>query len=135
MTASRLQERLDMLSTFRSATVLLGTPQLEAAFKRGTKELPGWWGPQQDEGLVAGVLQHGFGNWGPMFEVGCSGTAAPFSLLLYTLPLFPSHVSLFPASLHNLSYNLLWLICFFFARWVFGRVHGCCAKRMLILLA
>jgi hypothetical protein len=21
--------------------------------------------------LVAGVLQHGFGNWGPMFEVGC----------------------------------------------------------------
>jgi hypothetical protein len=23
---------------------------------------------------VAGVLQHGFGNWGPMFEVGGGGS-------------------------------------------------------------
>jgi hypothetical protein len=68
--ASKLQERLEQLAAFRAALPLLGSPALDGAFKKGTKDLPGWWGAQQDEGLVAGVLQHGFGNWGHMFEVG-----------------------------------------------------------------
>jgi hypothetical protein len=71
--ASKLQERLEQLASFRAALPLLGSPALDGAFKKGTKDLPGWWGGQQDEGLVAGVLQHGFGNWGPMFEVGGGG--------------------------------------------------------------
>jgi hypothetical protein len=74
--ASKLQERLEQLAAFRAALPLLGSPALDGAFKRGTKDLPGWWGAQQDEGLVAGVLQRGFGNWGPLFEVGCGGVNA-----------------------------------------------------------
>ena len=54
----------------RSALELVSTGQLEAAFKKGAKDLPHWWNPQLDVGLVAGVVTHGYGNWGPMFEVG-----------------------------------------------------------------
>lgn len=71
----------------RSVTGLVGSGQLEAAFKKGAKDLPNWWTPQLDVGLVLGVVTHGYGEWGPIFEVcgSCMLCADPLMVPGYRL--------------------------------------------------
>jgi hypothetical protein len=68
--ASRLQERLEMLATFRAAQQELpDTWHIQAKSTAAAKELPPWWTSVHDAALVKAVLKHGFGNWTAMFEV------------------------------------------------------------------
>lgn len=69
-TAARLQERLELLSTLRRGVSQLRPGwEHEKLLARLHKELPPWWSPASDVGLVNGVLKHGFGNWSSIFQV------------------------------------------------------------------
>lgn len=70
--AARLQERLELLRTARTALQELPPGWQVATFRRGVgaKELPAWWdGPTHDLAIVQGVLRHGYGNWAAMAQV------------------------------------------------------------------
>ncbi len=72
-TAAKLRERLETMEVLRRGAERLapGWEGERAVVKlKVLAGLPGWWQPAHDAALVAGVVEHGFGNWTEMSKVG-----------------------------------------------------------------
>ena len=73
-TAARLRERLEQMQVLREGVKQLGSGwERDRQLARPGKEMPEWWGAGHDVELAKGVVKHGFGSWGAIFEVrgGC----------------------------------------------------------------